>query len=50
MYKEALKLGMLKLLVVLVTNPEADTISDAFPDGRLTMRLKVLIDDVFGRC
>ncbi|KAI6189746.1 Phosphotransferase [Aphelenchoides bicaudatus] len=48
MYREALKYGMLKLLIVLVTNPEADEINEQFPNGRLTTRLKGLIEDVFG--
>lgn len=48
MYKEALKYGMLKLLVILVVNPESDEINDQFPEGLLTARLKALIEDVFG--
>ncbi|CAD5225353.1 unnamed protein product [Bursaphelenchus okinawaensis] len=46
MYRKSLEFGLLKLLIVLVTNPEWDTPLENSPDGVLSRRLRQLIEEV----
>ncbi|CAD5231519.1 unnamed protein product [Bursaphelenchus xylophilus] len=45
-YRKSLEFGLLKLLVVVVTNPECDISDDQTPEGLLSRRLSSLIEEL----